>query len=217
MVNKEIVGIGCDLTNQKQLHDLFKKIENKFHSLDFLINNILAKPEGYYQSFENYSLKTWDKTLQANLSGVFHCCQHAIPLLQKSDGSTIVNTASIYGIVGPDFRIYQDGPAKNNPYGGKMPLTLPAVYAASKGGLIALTKYLSTLLASKNIRVNSLIPGGVYDGHNEKFHSAYAHRTPLGRMAVWSDYNGAIIFLVSQASRYMTGTCLTIDGGWTAW
>jgi NAD(P)-dependent dehydrogenase (short-subunit alcohol dehydrogenase family) len=120
-------------------------------------------------------------------------------------------------MVGPDQRIYEGCSPTNNIYSTSESLNTPAVYSVTKGGLIAFTKYLATLFGHEKIRVNTLIPGGVFDDQEESFHRQYIKRTPLNRMAVWSDFNGAILFLVSDASRYMTGTDLIIDGGWTAW
>jgi NAD(P)-dependent dehydrogenase (short-subunit alcohol dehydrogenase family) len=120
-------------------------------------------------------------------------------------------------MVSPDQRIYRDCQPAKNPYGGEDPLSVPASYSASKGGLIAFARHLATLWAEDGIRVNVLIPGGVHDGQEESFHQEYIRRTPLGRMAVWSDFNGAILFLASDASRYMTGANLIVDGGWSAW
>ena len=118
-------------------------------------------------------------------------------------------------MVGPDNRIYDN--LKSNLYGGKFKLNSPAVYGASKSGLIGLMRNLATSYGKFNIRVNCLSPGGVFDGHEKKFDNQYKARVPLNRMASSTDYNGAIVFLSSDASRYMTGSNLVIDGGWTAW
>ena len=136
-------------------------------------------------------------------------------MLAKS--GSIVNTASTYGVVAPDQRIYDECKPEGNLYGGGYPLNIPGSYSASKGGVISFSRYLAVSLAEYNIRVNVLIPGGVFDGQENNFHQEYVKRTPLGRMAIWSDYNGAILFLVSEASWYMTGANLIIDGGWTSW
>ena len=119
------------------------------------------------------------------------------------------------GIVAPDFRLYEN--LSSSPYGGRYALSLPAVYSASKAGLIGLGKYLAVYLADRNIRVNTMVLGGVYDNHDKEFYQEYVKRVPLKRMAAWSDYNGALIFLASNASRYMTGQVLVVDGGWSVW
>jgi NAD(P)-dependent dehydrogenase (short-subunit alcohol dehydrogenase family) len=214
---RRLQGLGCDVSNQEQVLHLFDHIDREIGKLDFLISNVMSKPMGYYKTFENYSVETWRRVLDVNLTGTFLCCQQAGGLMRKKKQGSIVITSSIYGLVGPDHRLYENCTSDRNPYGGKEPLSSPGVYAASKGGLVAFARYLATLLAPDGIRVNVLTPGGVYDGQEVSFHQEYVKRTPLGRMAVWSDYNGAILFLVSDASRYMTGANLIIDGGWTAW
>lgn len=207
----------CDVTSHRDVEQLFEGVDKEYGRLDFLICNTMAKPNGYYKPFEEYPQQTWDQVLQGNLTGTFLCCQQAYKFMKKRQRGSIVITSSVYGMVSPDFRIYKDCSPIRNPYGGHDPLTAPVPYSASKGGLIALSKYLAVLFGPDNIRVNTFTPAGVYDDHEEAFHNAYINRVPLGRMAVWSDYNGAILFLVSEASRYMTGSNLVIDGGWTAW
>ena len=128
----------------------------------------------------------------------------------------MVLTGSIYGVVGPDQRIYE-GQSTPNPYGEADPLSTPASYSTSKAGLLGLVRHLATLWGSRGVRVNMLTPGGIEDGQDEAFLKAYSARTPLGRMASWADYQGAILMLCSDASRYMTGANLVVDGGWTAW
>ncbi len=216
-VKSKVVGFKCDVLKSDDIKKLFLFIRQHFGRLDFLINNTMGKPDDYYQTFENYSLDSWKKVLDVNLTGPFLACREAIALMKKTGGGSIVMTASIYGVVGPDQRIYKDCAKSKNPYDSSFPLNAPGVYSASKGGLISFSKYLATLLAPDNIRINVLTPGGVFDGQEEAFHEAYTARTPLGRMATWTDFNGAVLFLVSDASRYMTGSNLMIDGGWTAW
>jgi NAD(P)-dependent dehydrogenase (short-subunit alcohol dehydrogenase family) len=222
MLSKEIgatvYGIGCDVSREEDIKNLFLKAYKEYKRLDFLINNVMAKPDGYYSSFEEYTKVTWDKVMEINLSGAFLCCREAVKIMkQQQGGGSIVITSSTYGISGPDQRIYKDCSPGKNIYGGNFKLNAPASYSASKAGLIGLARYMATYLGSEGIRVNALIPGGVFDGQEESFHAAYTDRVPLGRMAVWSDFSGAILFLVSDASRYMTGANLIVDGGWTAW
>jgi NAD(P)-dependent dehydrogenase (short-subunit alcohol dehydrogenase family) len=216
-LGKKSVVLECDVSDETSVKDLFTEIKRRYGRLDFFISNVMGKPEGYYRPFEEYDVSTWNRIHDINVTGTFLCCREASPLLEKSGNGSIVITASIYGMVAPDFRIYDGCAPVKNLYGDDDPLTTPGAYASSKGGLIALARYLSVLLAPKKIRVNVLTPGGVYDGQEPTFHDAYVQRTPLGRMATWSDYNGSILFLVSDASRYMTGANLVVDGGWTCW
>lgn len=216
--NGTVIGVGCNVAEQTEVLELFAFIKKEFGRLDFLINNVMAKPHGYYSPFEEYTKETWDKVMEINLSGTFFCCREAAVIMkQGNSGGSIVVTSSTYGISGPDQRIYRDCSPGQNIYGGSYRLNAPASYSASKAGLIGLARYMATYLGTEGIRVNVLTPGGVFDGQEEAFHKAYTERVPLGRMAVWSDYNGAVLFLVSDASRYMTGTNLIVDGGWTAW
>jgi NAD(P)-dependent dehydrogenase (short-subunit alcohol dehydrogenase family) len=216
-----VAAFKMDVTSERSVEEGFAQAQAQMRSwgrsLDFLVYNVMAKPPGYYRDFENYDRETWNSVIAGNLTGAFHCAQKATALMRPQRSGSMVFTASIYGVVAPDQRIYAGMPAQANPYGGSDPLCTPGSYPASKGGLIAFARYLSTLLGPDGIRVNVLTPGGVQDGQDPKFIEAYASRVPLGRMANWQDFNGAIRFLVSPASRYVTGTNLVVDGGWTAW
>lgn len=207
----------CDVTQAEHVAGLFSEIEKKWETLDFCVYSVMAKPDGYYAPFEEYRKEVWSEVLEGNLTGAFLTAQGAFRLMKKKKSGSLVLTSSTYGMVGADLKLYQECSPQKNIYGGSHSLTLPAAYTASKGGILALSRHLAVLGGEDNIRVNVLTPGGVYDGQEESFHYAYTERTPIGRMAVWSDYNGAVVFLVSEASRYMTGANLVVDGGWTAW
>lgn len=216
---RRVATHACDVADPEACGALFARVDAEHDRLDFFIHNVMAKPEGYYRPFEDYPPATWRAVMDANLGGAFWCAQAAAKRMgaPTASGGAIVLTASIYGVHGPDQRLYQYCATAANPYGGADPLNLPGSYCASKAGVLGLNRYLATLLAPRGIRVNCLVPGGVYDGQEAAFHDAYRARTPLGRMATWDEYNGAILFLVSDASRYMTGSTLTLDGGWGAW
>lgn len=210
-----ITSFPCDVSSSKNVKELFGELKKKYSKLDFLIHNVMSKPQGYYEPFENYSSETWESVLAGNLSGAFYVTQAAAEMMDA--GGSIVMTSSIYGKVGPDQGLYNGCSPAGNIYGGTVSLNAPGAYSASKGGVVSYSRYLATLLAPRKIRVNALIPGGVFDGQEEVFHQNYVERTPLARMAEWSDFNGAIVYLVSEASRYMTGAEFVVDGGWTAW
>jgi len=212
---KTIVGLGCDVNSESEIIELFQEVNSTFGKLDGTIYNVMAKPQGYYRSFEEYSSETWVGVINANLNGAFLGCRESLKYMKK--GGSIVLTSSTYGVVGADQRIYENCSPASNIYGGTDSLSCPASYAASKSALIGLGKHLAASHGKNGIRVNTLTPGGVFDGQEETFHVEYIRRTPLGRMAVWSDYNGAILFMLSDASRYMTGSNIVVDGGWTAW
>lgn len=216
LTKTSVIGLKCDAGREKHVQELFKKVHDTYGRIDVLIYNVMAKPDGYYRSLDNYSVTTWKGVLNGNVTGAFLCCREAVKYMKKSRRGSIVLTSSVYGLVAPDQRVYKGCSPKKNIYGGADPLNCPASYSASKAGLVGLARHLATSWGEFNIRVNVLVPGGVYDNQERTFHDEYVNRTPLGRMAVWSDYNGAILFLASDASRYMTGATLVIDGGWTA-
>ena len=205
--------LKVDNYDEASIASFFTKIVEKFGRLDVLINNAQVKPKGFYKDFETYNKKTLSKVLDGNLIGVTLACQSACKIFLNQKQGVIINVSSIYGVTGADQRIYKN--AENN-YSTKENLSSPISYAISKAGVIQLTKYLASYYREKNIRVNSLTPGGVYDNHNKQFENQYSFRTTLGRMANENEYNGAILFLSSDASSYMTGANLVIDGGWTA-
>ena len=200
-----------DITKKHNVMKLQKLVLKKYKKVDILINNAHYVPRTHPKRdapFEDYPLELWDETISSNLRGIFLCSQEFGKIMLKQKKGVIVNIASTYGLVGADQRIY-----------GKSGLNLPVSYAASKGAIINLTRYLAAYWHGKNIRVNTLSPGGVADTtYQEKsFIKKYSERTILGRMAKKDEYNGAMLFLISDASSYMTGANLVVDGGWTAW
>ncbi len=188
-----------------------------FDSLDVIVNSAALDPKfdpdnvdaQSDNAFETYPLETWKKAIDVNLTGMFLTCQAAARQMLVQDYGVIINICSTYGLVGPDQRLYErpDGPRQYK----------PVYYTVSKAGVLGLTKYLATYYAGKNIRVNALTPGGVFNQHDETFLKAYSSRTVIGRMAHQDEMSGAIVFLASEASSYMTGANLVVDGGWTAW
>ena len=208
----------CDVNSKKNIESNLNKIIKKEKKIDVLIYNVYSKPINYYKNFENYDLKTWDSVMKTNLTGAFISSQYIINHFKKKKiPGNIIIVLSTYGLVGPDLSIYGKSKKHKNIYGGKYSLTTPAPYTSSKSGLLGLTKYLATTCGKYKIRVNSLTPGGVFDFQEKNFVKRYVKKVPLNRMAKWSDYNGPILFLASDASEYMTGSNLIVDGGWTAW
>ena len=161
--------------------------------------------------FENYPESSWDRVLDVNLKGVFLCCQVAGGAMADAGGGSIINIGSIYGLVSPDQRVYEYRRASGASF------FKPVAYSASKSGLLNLTRYLATYWAQRNVRVNMLTLGGVFNNQDAEFLKEYCARVPMGRMAREDEYNGAVIFLISDASAYMTGSNLVMDGGWTSW
>jgi 2-deoxy-D-gluconate 3-dehydrogenase len=205
-----------DVTSTSSVKDMVSATLDCFGRLDILVNSAALDPKfdpmshkSHSGAFEDYPLELWKQALDVNLTGVMLSCQAAVkPMLQQGSG-TIINLASIYGLTAPDQRLYQRE--------GHLPQFKPIDYTVTKAGILGLTKYLAAYYNGKNIRVNALTPGGIYNGHDEEFLRAYAARSVISRMAEKDEMNGALLFLASDASRYMTGANLIVDGGWTTW
>jgi NAD(P)-dependent dehydrogenase (short-subunit alcohol dehydrogenase family) len=207
------ICLDVDITSKKEVKKMASTIIKKFGRIDGLINNAFLnhaknQSKNGVNSFETFPIEMWNKALELNLTGVFLCCQEIGKIMVQQKTGVIVNVSSIYGMSGADQRIY-----------GESNLNSPVSYAASKGGIINLTRYLAAYWNKKNIRVNTLTLGGVQDNsyQSKNFIKKYSEKTILGRMAKKEEYEGAMLFLLSDASSYMTGSNLVIDGGWTAW
>lgn len=204
--------IEIDLSKEKDVINGIKKYKKIYKILDGAVFNSaitseeLGKKNLPSLGFTNYPLKLWNKTLQVNLTGAFLFSRECGKIFQQQSFGSLINISSIYGVVAPDHRIY-----KNQSFN-----TFPA-YSASKFGLIGLTKWLSTLWAQNNIRVNSVSPGGVFNNHNKKFKKKYSLRVPMSRMANKNDINGVLLYLLSDNSSYCTGQNFVIDGGLSVW
>lgn len=199
----------ADLASQTERIELCSKVGAAVPRLDGIVHCAAyvgtSKADGWSVGFEDQSCESFEMAMSINLVAPFHLTQLLLPLLQESPIASVVTVASIYGLVGPDWRLYEGTQMAN-----------PAGYAASKGGLLQLTRWLATTLAPK-VRVNSVSPGGIRRGQPASFVENYVRRTPLGRMASEEDIVGAISFLLSPGSSYITGENLAIDGGFTAW
>lgn len=204
-----IATAPCDLADEAQVKELPERIAAEFGGLDIVVNVAAfvgdAAREGWSVPFAEQSADTWRKALEVNLTAVFVLTQAAAPLLAASGHGSVVNIASIYGMVGPDMGLYAGTEMGN-----------PAAYAASKGGLLQFTRWLATVLAP-GVRVNSVTLGGIARGQPDAFVARYEERTPLGRMGTEEDVKGPIAYLAGDASAYVTGHNLVVDGGWTAW
>ena len=200
--------ISCNLEMINERVELVGKLTN-VDVIDVLINNAAfvgdAGLSGWADTFEKQSIETWRRALEVNLTAPFHLAQLLSPLLSKSPSPSLINIASIYGELGPDWSLYSGTEMGN-----------PAAYSVSKGGLIQLTRWLATVLAPQ-IRVNAISPGGILRGQPDVFVRRYKERTPLQRFATETDVAGAAFFLAGESADYITGQILNVDGGWSAW
>ena len=203
------IGVACDLMDEEATRDAVRRTAEAFDGLGILVHCAgyvgTTDAPGWTVPFSEQSVASWNDALQVNLTSAFTMVQEAGSSLQMSGHGSVVVFGSIYGLVGPDNRIYD-----------ATKMATPAGYAASKGGLVQLTRYLATTLAP-GVRVTAVSPGGVWRGQEEIFHERYKQRTPLGRMASEEDLVGAAVYLASDLSEYVTGHNIVVDGGWTAW
>jgi NAD(P)-dependent dehydrogenase (short-subunit alcohol dehydrogenase family) len=209
-------GFPVDITRPESLHELRDAVLAASGRLDVLVNSAAiddkfsAGAAAEESRFETYPLALWRRALDVNLTGTFLSCQVLGAEMARQGRGSIINVASTYGVVAPDQRIYQRPD-------GEQRFWKSAAYPAAKGGVIALTRFLGTYWANDGVRVNALSPGGVGNGQDEHFVANYSARTPLGRMARPAEMGGAVVFLASDASSYVTASNLIVDGGWTAW
>jgi 2-deoxy-D-gluconate 3-dehydrogenase len=217
-VGGEAFGCAVDVSRKDEVQRMTQAAVDRWGRIDVLINNAAIDPKfdvteanQHSSSFEAYPLELWQRSLDVNLTGAFLCAQAAGAVMARQGGGAMVNICSTYGLVAPDQRLYKRGDESDQT------LYKPVDYAVTKAGLAHLTRYLAAYWGEKNIRVNTLTPGGVRQAQDDAFIARYAARTPLGRMAELDEMCGAMLFLVSDASSYMTGANLVVDGGWTAW
>lgn len=207
--NVEILSISCNLEIEHDRMAMVEHIQSTGLGLDILVNNAAfvgtSGLEGWATPLRDQSLETWRRAIEVNLTAVFHLCQAFVYVLASSNNGSIINIGSIYGEHGPDWRLYE-GTSMGN----------PAAYSVSKGGLGQLTRWLATTVAPA-VRVNAIAPGGIARNQPEAFVQQYVARTPMGRMATEEDFRGAVAYLASALSSYVTGQVLHVDGGWGVW
>ncbi len=217
-VGGQAVGWGLDVRRKDDVERMAQAVCERFGRIDILINNAAIDPkldtnlaDKLASTFEEYPLELWQQSLDVNLTGALLCCQSVGKVMLAAKRGVVVNVCSTYGVVAPDQRLYKRE--------GEQEQTLfkPVSYAVTKAGIAHLTRYLAAYWGGKGIRVNTLTPGGVQNTQDAEFVERYSARTPLGRMAAVNEMNGAMLFLVSDASTYMNGANLVVDGGWTAW
>jgi len=212
----EVHGIRLDVTAPDSVAAVVEEIVSSSGHLDVLVNSAAMDPkfdpehaQNSSNAFETYPLQSWQDAVNVNLTGPFLVSQAVARQMVKQKKGSIINICSTYGLGGPDQRIYEK-PGQSRVY-------KPVYYTVTKAGILGLTKYMATYYAGSEIRVNALTPGGVFNGHDDEFVKNYSARTVIGRMAHKDEMNGALLFLASDASSYMTGGNVVVDGGWTAW
>jgi NAD(P)-dependent dehydrogenase (short-subunit alcohol dehydrogenase family) len=212
------LGLQVDITNAAEIKRCLEDVLKRFDRIDILINNAANNPKVEdggsvaFSRFENFPLGQWNADVSVGLTGVFLCCQVIGAEMARRRGGVIVNIASDLALIAPDQRIYRRSQTPDH-----MQPVKPVTYCVVKSGLIGLTRYLATYWADHGVRVNALSPGGVFNGQAPEFVVKLSQLIPLGRMAKFDEYQGAILFLCSDASSYMTGSNLVVDGGRTCW
>ena len=209
------LGLACNVASPEAVKETTAAVVKALGGIDILLNNAASRSEdldAFFAPFEKYTLEEWRKIMSVNLDGAFLVAQAVgDQMVKQGRGGAIVQTSSIYGLLAPDNSIYE-----GSFYLGRK-ISTPPVYAASKAGIVGLTKYLSTYWAGQGIRVNCLVPGGVESGQNDEFRRRYGNRIPLGRMAQPHEMVAPMLYLVSEASSYVTGQSIFVDGGLSAW
>ena len=213
------VGFAIDITDEKAIEKNVKQLIEKFAKIDGLVNNAANNPkvedkkEVNFSRLENFPLNIWTDDIAVGLTGSFLCAKHyGFAISQNANGGSIVNISSDLGLIAPDQRLY-----KKNGIDDNLQNVKPVTYSVVKTGLIGLTRYLATYWADKNVRCNAMCPGGVENGQPDYFLEEVNKRIPMGRMAKSYEYQGALIWMLSDASNYLNGAIIPVDGGRTAW
>jgi NAD(P)-dependent dehydrogenase (short-subunit alcohol dehydrogenase family) len=198
--------LRLDIASESSVREVIRQVSRERNKIDILVNSAYPRTKDWGEKFEAVSFDSWKLNVDQHLGGYFLMCRETAMAMKEGGGGSIINLASIYGIVAPDFSIYEG-----------TPMTMPVAYASIKAGIIALTKYIATCYGPCQVRANVVSPGGIFDRQPASFVERYSSRTPLGRMGKPEEVVGAVIYLASDAASFVTGHNLVVDGGWTAW
>jgi len=207
------LGLSVDLSDEASVKEWSKKIIADFGPADIIVNNAASKSPGFFAPLDTFALADWNKVMAVNVTGMFLVIRELGPSMAARGRGSIINVSSIYGVVGPDQRIYEGSWYEE--LGGA--INTPLIYSATKGAVISMTRYLAAYWGPKGVRTNTLSPGGVSSGQNSTFSEKYSARVPLGRMATAEEMVGALLFLAADASSYVNGQNIVVDGGLVAW
>ena len=202
--NKGVHDIFLDITDEESVRKGIRFLLERHERIDGWVNNAYPRTSDWGAKFEDISLESWRKNVDMHLNGYFLCCQMVLEQMKKQGFGSLINMSSIYGLVGPDFNIYE-----------KTEMTMPAAYAAIKGGLNNLTRYLASYYGPYQIRINTVSPGGIFDNQPKAFIENYNNKVPMRRMGSPKDIVSAVYFLLCDESEYITGHNLVVDGGWS--
>jgi NAD(P)-dependent dehydrogenase (short-subunit alcohol dehydrogenase family) len=203
--NEDLSQVYCDITNVESIDNALGLVILKYSKIDGLINNAYPRTKDWGNKFEEIEINSWKNNLDWQLNSYFYITQKVLVQMELQKSGSIVNMASIYGVVGADFSVYEG-----------TTMTMPAAYSAIKGALINFTRYLASYFGPKQIRVNAVSPGGIYDNQNELFVQNYSKKVPMRRLGTPEDISPTVAFLLSDDAKYITGQNIIIDGGWTA-
>ncbi len=206
LLNQNIRYKNFDITSERSVRAVLKQVISESGKIDILVNCAYPRTKDWGAKFENVEFDSWKLNVDNHLGGYFLMCKETAMIMKKQGGGSIINLASIYGVVAPDFSIYEG-----------TDMTMAVAYASIKSGIIAMTKYIATYYGSYKIRANTVSPGGIYDNQDPSFVEKYSRKTPLGRMGNPQEIVGAVIYLASDASSFVTGQNILVDGGWTTW
>lgn len=206
LVKKTIKYINLDISSENSVRDVLKQVVLESGKVDILVNCAYPRTNDWGEKFENVNFDSWRLNVDGHLGGYFVMSKETAMIMKKHCGGSIINLASIYGVAAPDFSIY-DGTE----------MTMPVAYASIKAGIIAMTKYIAAYFGPYNIRANTISPGGIYNNQAPSFVEKYSRKTPMGRMGKPHEIVGAVLYLASDASSYVTGQNILVDGGWTIW